>query len=731
MNRALLLFSLILNTFLSYGQKSAVSGKIADSLKQKRVLDMQSIIIVGKKPLVENKLDKMIYNVEKDVTAQGGVATDALKKIPQVTVDVDGNVELQGNSDILFLINGKPSSIFGNNLTDALQSIPASQIKSIEVITSPGARYDAEGTGGIINIILKDNKTQGMNGNISLAAGSRLENGALNLNARKGSLGLHAFFSGNAQLNSTTINGMNRTAAQTTLLQNGNSAFRRGGYESGLGFDWNIAPRNNLSGSVGYDRLGNNSAGLTNQNQITGAEDLPALIRQNNHFLGQSLDYSLSYKKTFAREDQELDFLYDQSYGQSNTTYGQYQQSVPAVDSLASGSQGNNPGTDKETEIQLDYVQPLGNGVKLEAGGKTQIRKIYSASGVFAQNPGTTAYVYDSSQSNALQYNRYVYAAYASILFPVGKIIDVRGGVRYERTETDATFSSSGKAILPGYNTVVPSFLLSHTFDHKQTLRFTYTKRIQRPGYKSLNPFVNASDPKNLTLGNPYLLPEIGNNFELAYSKTYEKGTTLNIALFYHHNTQDIQPYVLYYPSYTVGDSVYTDVAVNTYENIGSEKQYGLNIFGSIPIGQAISLRGNFSLFDKYIVNSTLSGSTINSLNYRINANASYEIGQAFIIEAFGSFNSPRTEVQGKYPSFTTYNMALRKQIWHKKGSIGFTTTNPFGKYVGQQTELTGPGFTLTSYRNIPYRSFGISFTYKFGKLEFKKDNDPPPPSDD
>lgn len=691
-------------------------GKV---MLSKEVLDMQTITIVGKKPLVENRLDKMIYNVEKDLTAQGGVATDALRKVPQVTVDVDGNVELQGNSDILFLINGKPSSIFGNNLADALQSIPASQIKSIEVITSPGAKYDAEGTGGIINIILKDNKAQGINTSLNLAAGSRLENGSLNVNARKGSFGVNAYFSGNAQLPSTTLNGMNRvsqdtaTKTTTTLLQNGNSDFRRGGYETGVGFDWSINSKNSLTGSIGYDRFGNNSSGIIHQNQA----DTLALITQQNHFLGQSLDYSLGYKKTFNREDQELDVLYEYSYGQSHTTYGQDQQTVPAIDSLAFGSRGDNPGTDKETDVQLDYTQPLGKGAKLEAGGKVQIRKIYSASDVFTENPGEQTYAYDSSQSNTLRYNRHVYAGYASLTVPLGKIADARGGIRYERTETDASFSSVGKAPIPGYNTVVPSFLLSHKFDQGQTLRFTYTKRIQRPGYRSLNPFVNASDPKNITVGNPYLQPEIGNNFELAYLRTFKQGSDLSISLYYHHNTQDIQPYVFYYPSYQVGDSVYQDVAVSTYQNIGSEKQYGLNISGSLPIGKVLDVRCNVSLFDKYIVY----GTTINSFNYRINANASYTMGPTWVAEAFGSFNSARTEIQGKYPSFTNYTIAVRKQFWHKKGSLGLTATNPFGKYVNQTTQLTGTDFTLTSYRNIPYRSFGISFTWKFGKLEFKE----------
>ena len=202
---------------------------------------LASVTVTSKAPIVENKIDKIVYNAANDITSQGGVALDVLKKVPQVTVDIDGNVELQGNSSIRFLINGKPSSVFGNNLADALASIPASQIKSIEAITSPGAKYDAQGTGGIINIILKDSKVQGYNGSINLGAGSRLENGSVNLNIRHHNFGVNAFFSGNAQLSSHTpilqdrLSKDTATKQSTHLVQNGYTDFDRNGYQSGIG----------------------------------------------------------------------------------------------------------------------------------------------------------------------------------------------------------------------------------------------------------------------------------------------------------------------------------------------------------------------------------------------------------------------------------------------------------------------------------------------------------------
>ena len=179
---------------------------------------MQNVTITATPRLIENKIDKIVFNAERDLTSQGGVATDVLKKVPQVSVDVDGNVELSGSSSIQFLINGKPSTVFGSNITDVLQSIPASQIKSIEVITNPGAKYDAQGLGGIINIILKENRAKGINGNLSLNGGTINENGSFNFNARKNNIGFNAFVSGESRLSTNTPNSSDRLSVDTINL---------------------------------------------------------------------------------------------------------------------------------------------------------------------------------------------------------------------------------------------------------------------------------------------------------------------------------------------------------------------------------------------------------------------------------------------------------------------------------------------------------------------------------
>lgn len=694
-------------------------------------ISLKEVTVSAEKSIIENKIDKLVYNAEKDITSQGGVATDILKKVPMVAVNVDGTVELQGNSNIRFLINGKPSTVFGNNITDVLQTIPASQIQSIEVITSPGAKYDAEGTGGIINIILKKTTVQGINGNMSLTGGSRLQNGSFNLAVRKGKFGVNTYLSGNAQLSSTTINTMDRestipsSGSKASLLQNGTSDFTRQGFQSGISFDWSMSEKDNLTGGFSYNNFGNNSTGTTNRESIfrdgsgNTLSDVNNAVIANSNFNTQAYDWNLNYKKKFKKDGQEFDVLYTSSVS-NNYSYYEQKQKYINPDSVYSGSYGKNPGTDMQTNISANYTHPVSEKFIFETGLKTVLYQINSKSDVFLLSPPSGSYDFNTSQSNSVDYGRNIYAGYISSTFKL-KFIDIKAGVRNEYTETRANFSSTGNVNIAPYNTVVPSGIISHSFKNNHTVKISYTYRIQRPDYRDLNPFVNASDPKNLTTGNPNLKPEYAHNIELGYSKFFEKGININVNAFYRGNRADIQTYQRYYPAFKIGDSTYYNVSVSTRENIGREDNFGLNFFASASIKKKFTLRTNISAFQRYIYNAIVPGANISGFNYRANLNVAYQVAETFVVEVFGNFNSPRINVQGIMPSFTTYNFALRKQFYHKKMSIAFTATNPFNKYVNQKTETTGVNFTSYSLKQLPYRSFGINFTWKFGKLEFKR----------
>ncbi|HTB52395.1 MAG TPA: TonB-dependent receptor [Ferruginibacter sp.] len=690
---------------------------------------LSSVVVTANKPIVENKIDKIVYNVANDITSQGAVAIDVLKKVPQVTVDLDGNVELQGDPNIRFLINGKPSSIFGNSLTDALSSIPASQIKSIEVITSPGSKYDAQGTGGIINIILKDNKAQGFNSSVSLSAGTRLENTSINLNVRHNNFGFNLFFSGNAQLSSHTPNSQNRMSIDSIgktsdhLLQSGYTDFDRNGYQSGIGFDWNITKRNDVSIALEYSHFASHSIGYTNEEEVmenfnnTILSDIYSFRNSDSRSHISSIGCSLDYKKKFKKQGEELEFLYSGSFGKPFSSYMQTQtykgQMIPYT-----GSSSNNPGTDNENDISLDYSYPTNKSLVVETGAKITSQNINSIDDVSVLNISTNKYSPVSTQSYNLNYKLQIYAGYISGSFSILKYLNVKTGIRYEYTDANIDFPNTS---IPSYSSFVPSITLSHNFNSGNFTKISYSHRIQRPGYNDLNPFLNLSDPYNITTGNPLLRPEIGNNIELGYDKNFNKNGNIYVALIARINADDIKPYTFFYPDYKIGDSTYSNVSVSTRENTGMEYNMGIVASGSLVIKNKLNLRSNILFIQQHNINNLQQGNVTIGYKMRMSLTATYQLSHSFIMELFGNYNSATNGVQGRVPQFATYTFAFRKQFWNKKASIGFTGTNIFNKYVNQVTTVATDNYDSYSLRQVPYRSFGLSFNYKFGKLEFKK----------
>jgi outer membrane receptor protein involved in Fe transport len=300
------------------------------------------------------------------------------------------------------------------------------------------------------------------------------------------------------------------------------------------------------------------------------------------------------------------------------------------------------------------------------------------------------------------------------------KFLDVVAGGRYEYTNVQMHFTG---VTVPSYHNFVPSVIFSHKFDKGQSLKLAYSRRLERPD-RELNPFLNLSDPYNITTGNPALKPEIGNNFELGYSKSFDKGGNIYVALMERINSNDIKPYTTFYPSYLIGDSLYKNVSLTSRANIGSEYNTGVIVTSSVPLTKALNIRENLMIFNRHIVNNLDGGNTINALSWRLNMNASYQFPENLIAEAFGEYRSGFNNIQGKQPQSLTYTIAFRKQFWNKNASIGVTATNPFNQYVNQLTTINTGNYTSTVLRKIPYRSFGISFTYKFGKLQFKKDKE-------
>jgi outer membrane receptor protein involved in Fe transport len=703
--------------------------KLEELLLDKKTTTLDHVTVTSTKQAIENKIDKLVYNVEKDVTSQGGVATDALKKIPMVTVDADGNVELLGNPSIRFLIDGKPSAIFGNSVADALQSIPNSQIQSIEVITSPSAKYDATGTGGIINIILKKNKIEGFNGNINLSAGTRLENGNLNLNWKKNKIGLNAYFGGNAQLESLTPNGMDRLTTfnngSNRLVQVSENYFNRNGYKTGIGMDWSVSKNDNITANIGYNHFGNKSKGLNDQTSyqydLNGTElsRIYSVRNFQNTFDANTFDNSISYKRKFKKEKQELDISYSGSFGK-NTTYYNQSQNYKSTNNAFAGSYSLNPGNEDQLNFSVDYAQPVNENFLIETGFKHVLQSILSNADVYVLNAGTGLFAKDNMQSYASEYHRKIYAGYVAASFSAFHFFDVKAGGRFEYTTSTAQYSNAANTGIPDYHNLAPSFVLSHTFVNRQTVKFSYSYRIERPDFRDLNPFMNMTDPHNIITGNPNLQPEIGGSFELGYNRAFENGSNINVVFFYQHQSPDIKPFITYYPTYKIGDSIYNDVTVSSRANISSEVKAGMNVALSLVVNKQFTIRPNFQIFNRSMDNPLDTPSHTSSVGFRTNLNAAYVLPNQWTVEVFGNYNLGM-KWQGKQPNMYSYTIAARKQLFKNKGSIGVVIVNAFNQYIHQDILSQAKNLVTNSYRDMPYRSLGISFTYKFGKLKFTK----------
>ena len=712
---------------IAFNKNSVVVNNIA---LQSKKTDLQGVVVVAQQKLVENKIDKIVFNAEKDITSQSGVATDVLKKVPQVSVDVDGNVQLAGSGGVRFLINGKPSTAFGSSINDVLQSIPANQIKSIEVITNPGAKYDAQGMGGIINIILKANNAKGYNGNISLTGGTRQENGSLNLNARKNNFGVNVFVSGSARLRSSTPTLSDRFTINDTTTslfhQQGSGSFVRHGIQRGGGFDWTIKKLNSISGNISFNNFGFSGAGYSDQSFLNNKNNnqpaLLTLLNNSQQYQYYNTDAGLNYKRSFKKEDQEFNAGINFSKQNEKSIANSDQFQLPQ-DSLFYGTHSLNPGNTKEVNVNLDYSQPIKKDIILGFGTKGVFSDIKSTSVVSQYETISKSYLFNPSMSNNLDYKQNVYAAYAELSFPVSKLFNAKLGGRYERTEINSYYSNAQQQVkVPGYNTFVPSIFLSRKIGENQTIKLSYSKRIERPGYDDLNPFVNTNDPKNLYTGNTNLKPEIAHRYELGYNTDFGKVGSIMVNLFYRINKNDIQPYIVYYPSFIVGNNTYTNVAVSTRQNIGEEQNLGINLFGDLHPNSKLNIRSNVFLFRRHTINILDAGYNYNSFNYRFNINSSYQFTNNLVAEFFGNFNSARNEAQGRYPSFTSYSFAIRRQFLKKKASIALSANNFFNNYVDQKTNLFGPSFSVVSERRLPFRSISLNVAWKFGKLDFKKD---------
>jgi len=679
---------------------------------------LSEVTVEGQRALIEERVDRTVYNAEKDASNKGGDATDVLKKVPMLSVDLDGNPSLRGSTNVKVLINNKPSTIMASSITDALKQIPADMIKTVEVITSPSAKYDAEGSAGIINIVTKKNTLQGLTLSFDSSVGARGSNLALNGNFRNKTWGLSLGGFGRSEYNVngkfestqiTTSNGLQTTNIQTAETRR-QGLF--GNYQ--LGFDWDINKYNSITSNVRFGlRNGNNWQDGLKQIRNGAVSSL-----RNTNSLDESanVDINVDYTHTFEKPQKEFSILSMYSRNnRANDFYNLIMNPSSSMSEIMSSIKNENTSYNEEATFQMDYQTPISKNQLFEFGGKGILRNVTSDYKSFTagSNGIYTAANTATLPTNVFDYNQNIWGTYGSYTLTTKNKWSIKAGARYEHTDITASFlkKEGQNTVIPPYGVLVPSFNMSKTFK-SGTWRFSYNRRIQRPGIENLNPNVNATNPLNISVGNPNLAPEYTNNYEISYSK-FIKQTYISTALFVRNTTGSINRI-----RQVKGDTVKT-----TSANIGNEDAYGMNINLNVNLSNKLMIGGGGDLSYMVLANN-VPDPLLNAKNEGLQSNfrifGNYNMGNGWGAQIFSFYRVNQIQLQGSQGGFGMYSLSFKKDFKNKKGSIGFGAENfltPQGFVMRNETK-TAAIYQLSenTMRNM---NFKINLSYRIGKMSF------------
>ncbi|WP_374166833.1 TonB-dependent receptor domain-containing protein [Arcticibacter sp. MXS-1] len=678
---------------------------------------LNEVAVTGEVPVVENRVDKVVYNAEKDATVSGGNAGDVLRKVPMVSVDQDGNVSLRGSQNVRILINGKPTGAVAANVADAMKMLPADQIKNVEVITSPSAKYDAEGTGGIINIITKKREMSGVSGSVSGGIGTRQNNGNANININKNKLSISANFGGNGGWPQTTNSFYNSftPAEQKNQVQVGDNRTSRYGYMASGNISYDFNDFNSLSTSIRLNqgRFKTEGHSINTSNIALVQQDQYSLENYNKTKFG-GYDWNADYTHKFNKQGHELSLAGQWSHSKNTTDLSTYYSLDNFIDKI-----GNNRAKNDEYTVQADYTLPVSKVVKIEAGGKGIFRDISSPSNFYTSDASGN-FVFNSMLSNAYTYNQDVYSGYSVLNLQLSKTVGLQAGGRVEYTKIDGRSENANSGIAPvsnDYTNFIPSFAISKSFKNFQSLRLSYSKRIQRPSLQYLNPFRDVSQDQFQRQGNPQLSPEITQSVELNYSAMLSRTSMINTSVYYRHTSDIIESFAK--PDTYEG----REVVLTTFNNTGDNNSFGASFYGSVSPVKNLTLRGNVDVFTYKPTASgnfqSFAAESKTYAQYKAFISGSFNLPADFVTETFMILNSPRRTFQGKNPSFNMWVLSFNKQFMNKKAKIGINVIDPFNENKHFRSNINTGRLVQNTDFAIPFRSIGLNFSYSFGKMNF------------
>ncbi|WP_090121902.1 TonB-dependent receptor domain-containing protein [Lutibacter oricola] len=688
---------------------------------------LNEVEIIAEKSTVEIRLDKKIYNVGKDMTVKGGSASDVLDNVPSVSVDVEGNVSLRGNDNVRILVNGKPSGLVGLSGTDALRQLPADAIEKVEVITSPSARYEAEGTAGILNIVLRKGKALGFNGSVSANIGEPERYGAsANLNYRTKKVNFFTYLGynfrtspGNAFTDMIVYDNLDAIDYYRNEKTDYNR--ERKGINSRFGIEYYLSENSSITGTFLYrnsdgEDIGTNYLDVLDNNLLLTESSIREELETEDD---KTIEYNLNYTKDFNKSGHKLtfDFQYNESdetefnFIDDNTTYPSFEQEA---DERITTTESN-----KELQIKGDYTLPIGENKQFEAGFNLNFEDLTSnylvedetidnvtgeiISGVFANN---------TNLSNSLDFKQDIYAFYIQFGNKINKFSYLLG-LRSETTERSIKLIDSNEEFNKKFTELFPTVNLGLELNDTESITLGYSRRLRRPRHFFLNPFESRTSETYIRRGNINLDPTYTSSFDLGYLKKWDK-FTLNSSMYYQYSTNVFE--MVQDEEYREIDGEETLVIIRTPINFGSQNRYGFEFTANYNPFKWWRISSSFNFFK-----SEMEGD-YNGISYDNDDTSWFTRLTSRITlpgkidwQTRGMYMAPFESALSKRKSMTSVNLAFSKDILKEKGTLALNVSDLFNSRKRRSDSFSDNTY---SYGEFQYRERQISlnFTYRFNQ---------------
>lgn len=721
--------------YISYKTKKLPNQKLFKNIQLPNVslaIDSESldeVVVRAETTEVQIRLDKKIYNIGKDLTTSGATVSDALNNVPSVTVDVEGAISLRGNENVRILINGKPSAMAGFGSTDALRQLPADAIDRVEVITSPSARYDAEGTAGILNIILRKEKTLGLNGSFTANYGVPLSSGlSTNINLRTNKFNI--FNTSGVRYRSGPGNARfeNRYKSEDItnplLIEDREYDRLRKGFNTNLGVEYFITEKSSIT-ATGFLRLGDNKTITTNNTREFDTLNDLAVNRVRTEIETEddtSYQLSLNYVNNINDNGHKLtaDFQYENDTETENALIGEVT-TFPQSDRLPS----EEVIVDEDQEeylAQIDYVLPIGENAQFEAGFRGNYEETITDY-TLTQEVGTTGvFELNEDLSNIFTFNQNVNSLYSQYGNKFGSFSFLLG-LRMENTQLKGAVTTDNTTVNENpevnlnfdknYTGLFPTVNLIYELAENENITLGYNRRINRPRHWFINPFPSRSSEANIFQGNPDLDPAYASAFDLGYLKRWGRKITLTTSVYYQHET---------------------DAFERVKENTGEVTQNGVPVIRTIPINLAtnqrygfeagllynpkkwLRLNGSFNLF-RFVTEGFYNDVDFGTEDTSWFARGSVKVTLPGKVDwqTNGMYRGPRNNSQTTGEGIFILNLAFSKDIINDNATFAFNVSDLLNSRKRKLFTDTDT-FTSTSEFQWRERQFNLSFTYRFNE---------------